>query len=304
MVEGVLMGEYKKTKLTIEEVAIMCSTNNLNNLIKSSETMEEKTKIIKDNAMKQDRTVHIATVKKYIDALQNSGLNDDQISFVDSDDNDKDEDESDNSKPENDPEGDNKSPEQNTTIEDKDNNLDQTKTSQNEDNENKGDHSSEDANSKSKTDNEPENKSGKEQDIVTEKTETSSDIVLIKNAQAEQYEELAKIKHEYESTIKTLTEKFNNLQGQIAKFMPKETQEEVPEKQDLNIQINTLNEIINSSNEKVTVEINRALLSKATKFVDAKSLVKLESIIREGYDLNSYIVQCLLLAFIHDNSLF
>ena len=68
-------------------------------------------------------------------------------------------------------------------------------------------------------------------------------------------------------------------------------------------QIPSLNELLNSEVDKITVYINIELLIKATKFVDSHSLIRLESLIREKYDLNSTIVQSILLAFIHQNSL-
>lgn len=61
--------------------------------------------------------------------------------------------------------------------------------------------------------------------------------------------------------------------------------------------------MLNNTTEKIPVQINKELLVKATKFVDENSLIKLESLIRDGHDLNSTIVQSILLAFVQQNSL-
>lgn len=111
--------------------------------------------------------------------------------------------------------------------------------------------------------------------------------------------------------IDSARDKINVLENEIAlikkqfdifQTRPDGTSEETNEKS-LESLIPDLNEILNNSNEKITVTINKELLSKATKFVDAHSLIRLESVIRGGYDLNSTVVQSILLAFIHQNSL-
>lgn len=76
------------------------------------------------------------------------------------------------------------------------------------------------------------------------------------------------------------------------------------DKNNLFSEIPELNEILNSCNEKLDVSINKELLSMATRFVDDKSLVRLESIIRDGSNLSSTVVQSILLAFIKQNSLY
>lgn len=103
---------------------------------------------------------------------------------------------------------------------------------------------------------------------------------------------------EHEETIVTLKNKIESLEEKLKVPSPKEVDKKNPLSE-----IPILNELLNSCNEKITVTINKELLSKATKFVDEHSLIRLESIIRDGYDLNSTVVQSILLAFIHQNSL-
>lgn len=76
------------------------------------------------------------------------------------------------------------------------------------------------------------------------------------------------------------------------------------DKNNIFAEIPELNELLNSNKERISVTINKELLSMSTRFVDNKSLVKLESIIREGSDLSSTVVQSILLAFIKQNSLY
>ncbi|HEY8892910.1 MAG TPA: hypothetical protein VIM70_22015 [Clostridium sp.] len=73
-------------------------------------------------------------------------------------------------------------------------------------------------------------------------------------------------------------------------------------KNDFTSKIPSLNDIA-SSEDKTSVFINKDILVKATKYVDSHSLVKLENIIINGHDLNSAIVQSVLLEFILQNSL-
>lgn len=76
------------------------------------------------------------------------------------------------------------------------------------------------------------------------------------------------------------------------------------DKNNIFAEIPELNDLLNSNNERINVTINKELLSMATRYVDNKSLVKLESIIRDGSDLSSSVVQSILLAFIKQNSLY
>jgi|GEM_PF-6331693 len=66
--------------------------------------------------------------------------------------------------------------------------------------------------------------------------------------------------------------------------------------------IPSLNDIA-SSEDKTSVFINKEVLVKATKYVDAHCLISLENVILNGHDLNSAIVQSVLLEFILQNSL-
>lgn len=71
---------------------------------------------------------------------------------------------------------------------------------------------------------------------------------------------------------------------------------------DFTSKFQSINEIA-SSDTKISISINKEVLVKATKYVDAHSLIRLENIITNGYDLNSIIVQRILLEFIYQNSL-
>lgn len=73
-------------------------------------------------------------------------------------------------------------------------------------------------------------------------------------------------------------------------------------KHDFTSKIPSLNDIA-SSQDKTSVCINKEILVKVTKYVDEHNLVKLENILINGRDLNSAIVQSVLLRFILQNSL-
>lgn len=99
----------------------------------------------------------------------------------------------------------------------------------------------------------------------------------------------------------------NSLKNQNEEFKQKLTSsKEIKEiKDNPMFQITSLNELL-STNEQITVSINKELLIKITKFVDEHHLIRLEPLIREegSSNLNSKIVQSILLAFMNQNSLF
>lgn len=140
-------------------------------------------------------------------------------------------------------------------------------------------------------------------EVISSNTIVEKEAILISNAKAEDYESLAKENTHYKGTIKALESDLENLKAQFSKYINSQQEDEPQKKNKLSTTIQSLNELINSNNEQVTVQINKELLSKVTKYVDANSLIKLESIVRESYDLNSTIIQSILLAFIHQNSL-
>ena len=109
--------------------------------------------------------------------------------------------------------------------------------------------------------------------------------------------------NELEMTIKVLRNKIEELDQKCILPVGVKQQQINDIKDNFMAQIPSLNELLNSEVDKITVYINIELLIKATKFVDSHSLIRLESLIREKYDLNSTIVQSILLAFIHQNSL-
>lgn len=135
-----------------------------------------------------------------------------------------------------------------------------------------------------------------EKETIAGKTEVVKDIVLIDNNELKQIDDT-------KEQIRTHEKNINILNTQIEELNRKLNSSKEKNRDNLMFQIPTLNDLLNSGNEKITVNINKELLSKAAKFVDAHSNIRLESIIRNGYDLNSTIVQSILIEFIQQNSL-
>jgi hypothetical protein len=144
-----------------------------------------------------------------------------------------------------------------------------------------------------------EGKDKKDKETTESKIEEEKSVAFLNKEKAKQLEEsLNKI----EDLMKQV-EKLENWRKEEAekKTLPNLKADD-NRKTFLNI-ISDLNELLNSNSDKIIVSINKELLSKATRYVDDNSLIRLESIVRSGYDLNSTIVQSILLAFIHSNSL-
>jgi hypothetical protein len=139
-------------------------------------------------------------------------------------------------------------------------------------------------------------------DTLSAETTIEKDAGYIGKLQAQQYEELSNKQLEDKKIISELNERIATLENIISKIRNDKTTI-IEDKYNISIVIKDLNDLLNSKHEKVTVEINRELLSKVTKFVDSNSLIRLESVIREGHDLTSTIVQSILLAFMHEHSL-
>ncbi len=140
-------------------------------------------------------------------------------------------------------------------------------------------------------------------DVISANTVVQRDALVIDNAKAKLHEEISIEINTYKDTIKNLQLELESLRNLFSKYVNSLDDNEPKNKNKLSSTIHSLNELINSNDEKFDVKINKELLSKATKYVDSNALIKLESIVREGYDINSTIVQTILLAFIHQNSL-
>lgn len=132
---------------------------------------------------------------------------------------------------------------------------------------------------------------------ITGKVEGEKDAVYIGKDDIKKIDSVKDQIEAHKKSIEILKNQLENVQAKL-----KVTSQE-KDKNNLLSQIPDLNELLNSSNEKITVAINKELLSKATRFVDTHALIRLENIIKNGYDLNSTVVQSILLAFIHQNSL-
>ena len=80
---------------------------------------------------------------------------------------------------------------------------------------------------------------------------------------------------------------------------------ELNEKKEIKVnpmfQIANLNELLNTT-EQINIRINKELLVKVTKYVDDQKLIRLENILKNNSDLNSVIVQIILLEFMNQNS--
>lgn len=140
-------------------------------------------------------------------------------------------------------------------------------------------------------------------DTISDEAKGEKNAALIEKQQAEEIErlnaEITRLSNDNKALSnenENLKREKENLQGKLNNTPESNNNilDEIPE----------LNEILNSNNDRINVNINKELLSKATRFVDEKSLVKLEGIIRNGSDLSSTIVQSILLVFIKQNSLY
>jgi len=136
----------------------------------------------------------------------------------------------------------------------------------------------------------------KESDLTSGVSQGIKDAMVVSKQNAISLEALKK-------EIKLLNDTLNLLKVENEGLKQKSPTQDNTIKDKLMFQIRNLNELFNSNDDKINVSINKELLVKATKFVDANSLISLENIIKNGYDLNSTIVQSILFAFIHQNSL-
>lgn len=142
-------------------------------------------------------------------------------------------------------------------------------------------------------------KNKKDKETTESKTEEEKSVAFLNKDKAKQLEESI---NRIEELMKQVEKLENWRKEEAEKKTPINLKADDKQKTFLNI-ISDLNELLNSNSDKITVSINKELLSKATRYVDDNSLIRLESIVRSGYDLNSTIVQSILLAFIHSNSL-
>lgn len=130
------------------------------------------------------------------------------------------------------------------------------------------------------------------------KTEAEKKATFVGQNQVKEIDELNKLNKEL--TVENTNLKNHN---ELLKQKLNISNDKRGIKDDFLSQVPSLNEILNSDKDKASIYINKELLVKATKYVDTHSLIRLENVIRNGYDLNSTIVQSILLEFILQNSL-
>jgi hypothetical protein len=253
--------------LNFDEVSKLCSDNNLKDKINGTKNFDKAKELIK-NILPEGKNVSDTTVKSYIKTLKKS------------------------------------SPVEVTSNTDDDINQIQEQTKQADIYEHK--EPDEKPLDKKVNKKEPADDASKKDDATKSETKENEKIdgksEGVKNAI---YVDKIKLKEidAAQHRINDLEESMKLLTVELEGFKQKLPSEQNMINDKLMSLIPNLNELLNSGNDKITVSINKELLSKATKFVDAHSLISLENLIRGGYDLNSTIVQSILIAFIHQNSL-
>lgn len=140
-------------------------------------------------------------------------------------------------------------------------------------------------------------------DIISDEANGEKYATLIEKQQAEEIERLNAENIRLNNDNMALSNENENLKKEKENLLEK-LNGNPDSKNNIFNEIPELNEILNSNNERINVTINKELLSKATRFVDEQSLVKLEGIIRNGSDLSSTVVQSILLVFIKQNCLY
>lgn len=112
---------------------------------------------------------------------------------------------------------------------------------------------------------------------------------------------LTRINNELQDKNNALSSQLEKTELELQKYKDKtdvKTMEHV-----FAVELKHLNSILNSSNDACTVTVKREILSKVSKYIDKHTLLNAEELISKGRDLHSEIVQIILLAFLHSNSL-
>jgi hypothetical protein len=142
------------------------------------------------------------------------------------------------------------------------------------------------------------------EEITVEKKAEIESIVFIDNTKVKNYEQLASLSENLKNQLEILNNKIDSLEINLANLFSRSKETNISDK-NTSVEITQMiNQILESNNEKISVQINKELLSRAARYIDNKSLIKLETIVKEGHDINSTIVQYILILFIQQNSLF
>ncbi|WP_040306209.1 hypothetical protein [Caloramator australicus] len=140
--------------------------------------------------------------------------------------------------------------------------------------------------------------------IETEKKAEIESTIIIDNTKVKNYEQLASLSENLKNQLEILNNKIDSLEMNLANLFSRSKETNISDK-NTSVEITQMiNQILESNNEKISVQINKELLSRAARYIDNKSLIKLETIVKEGHDINSTILQYILILFIQQNSLF
>lgn len=138
------------------------------------------------------------------------------------------------------------------------------------------------------------------EEITSEKKVVKNSTIFIDNVKSKEYENLSSISNNFDEQMKNINIKLDNINDKLIDIMSNKN--DMPNKTINHPNVQMINEIINS-NDKVTVQVNKELLSKAARYIDNNSLVKFEDIIKRNCDIDTFIIQYILVLFIQQNSL-
>lgn len=141
------------------------------------------------------------------------------------------------------------------------------------------------------------------EEITSVKQAIKDSVLLIDNVKIKEYENMPIMRAHFENNMQNINKSLNDINKKLLDFMSNHSQTPINFKKEPLNNIQLINQLI-SSNDNITIQVNKILLSKAAKYFDMNSILKFEDIIKEGNDINTLIVQYILILFIAQNSLF